>query len=127
MANLSWPLFEGNRTHHLIAEANQQADAARFNAEQAKINLQRDFAKATRELQSLRSQQKLSTEDVNHSEVAARLYYKSYRGGKVNLIDVQSANNRALTAKVSAARISAQILNQIYSLRYISGEGIRGH
>lgn len=122
MLSLSMPLFEANRTSHLVAENRQQAEAARFNERQTQINLQRDFEKAERQLQSLRQQQKLSILDVARSEDAARLYYQSYRGGKINLIDVQSANNRALTAKVNAARINAQMLSQIFNLKAISGE-----
>lgn len=56
------------------------------------------------------------------SEEAAKLYYSSYKAGKNNLIDVQIANNQALQAKVGAARIDAQILNQLILLNALSGE-----
>lgn len=122
MVSLSVPLFEGDRTSHLAAESQRQADAARFSENQTRINLERDYQKALAELESLRAQQKLAVQDVERSETAARLYYQSYRGGKINLTDVQGANNRALTAKVNAARIDAQILNQIFTLNSLSGE-----
>ena len=67
-------------------------------------------------------QRKIAADDVQHSADAARLYYQSYKGGKNTLIDVQSANNRALTSKVNATRIDAQLLNQIYQLRALSGQ-----
>jgi outer membrane protein len=118
--SFSMPLFEGSRTRHLAAEKLKEAEAARFNREQVRINLDRDYEKALEQLQSLKAQQKLAVDDVQRSQDSARLYYQSYKGGKINLIDVQSANNRALTAQVNAARIDAQLLNQLFILRSIS-------
>lgn len=120
---LSLPLFEMDRTRHLAGEKRKEAEAARLNREQTQIDADRDYAKAREQLQALKTQRELSTSDVQHSEEAAALYYKSYKGGKNNLIDVQSANNRALTSKVNAARINAQILAQIFTLRSLSSEG----
>jgi len=119
---VSLPLFEGNRTHHLMAQKKKEAEAARFSEAQLKTNLSRDYNKAIEELENLREQQKLASEDVQHSEEAAKLYYQSYRSGRLNLIDVQSANNRALTSKVNAARINAQILSHLFNLEAITGE-----
>jgi outer membrane protein len=119
---VSMPLFEGDRTRHLAEERRMEADSARYAKEQDRIDLDRDYAKALQQLESLREQQRLSADDVQRSEDAARLYYQSYHGGTVNLIDVQSANNRALQAKVNAARIDAQVLSQIFILKSISGE-----
>ena len=116
------PLFEGNRSRHLSAEKMKESDAARFNRDQTRINLDRDYDKAIQLLQSLRGQQALALEDVQHSQDAARLYYQSYKGGKVNFIDVQSANNRALLSQVNAARIDAQILNELFVLQTLSGD-----
>jgi outer membrane protein len=119
---VSMPLFEGNRSRHLSAEKMKESDAARFNRDQTRINLDRDYDKAVQLLQSLRGQQALALEDVQHSQDAARLYYQSYKGGKVNFIDVQSANNRALLSQVNAARIDAQILNELFVLQTLSGD-----
>jgi len=119
---VSMPLFEGNRSRHLSAEKMKESDAARFNRDQTRINLDRDYDKAIQLLQSLRGQQALALDDVQHSQDAARLYYQSYKGGKVNFIDVQSANNRALLSQVNAARIDAQILNELFVLQTLSGD-----
>jgi outer membrane protein len=119
---VSMPLFEGGRTRHLAEEKRMQADASRFMKEQSRIELDRDYAKGLQQLESLRQQRRLALDDVTRSEEAAKLYYTSYRGGSRNLIDVQSANNRALQAKVNAARIDAQLLNQFFILQSISGE-----
>jgi outer membrane protein TolC len=122
VVSLSMPIFEGDRTRHLAAEQSKQAAAAAFNREQARVSLDRDYATSVDALQSLRAQQKMAELDVERSAETARLYYESYRGGKINLIDVQSANNRALLSKVNAARIDAQALAQVYGLQAISGE-----
>lgn len=124
MVSLSMPLFEGFHAHHLAEEKMREADGAQFRKQQVKINLDRDYIKGIEMLGNLRVQQKLAETDVERSATAARLYYESYKLGRINLIDVQSANNRALTAKVNAARIDAQILSQLYLLRYLSGEAI---
>jgi outer membrane protein TolC len=118
--NFSMPLFEGNHTRHLAAAKQKEAETARYNREQMRIDLDRDYSKALAQLESLKAQQKLAIDDVQHSQDSAKLYYQSYKGGKINLIDVQSANNRALTAQVNAARIDAQMLNQLFILRSIS-------
>jgi outer membrane protein len=119
---VSMPLFEGDRSRHLSAEKMKESDAARFNRDQTRINLERDFDKAIQLLGNLHGQQALALEDVQHSQDAARLYYQSYKGGKVNFIDVQSANNRALLSQVNAARIDAQILNELFILQTLSGD-----
>lgn len=119
---LSMPLFEGDHTRHLSAEKRREADAARFNKDQTRINMDRDYDDAVQLLQSLRAQQKLAQEDVEKSKDAARLYYQSYKGGKINLIDVQSANNRSLVAQVNAAHIDAQIISELFVLQTLSGD-----
>jgi len=123
---LSMPLFDGNRIRHLVAQNLMEAQSARYRKDQLMVDIQRDFAKARELLDSLREQQKLAKQDVLRSEEAARLYYESYKAGSINLIDVQSANVRALLAKVSAARIDAQILNQLFILKALSGREL-GH
>lgn len=122
LISLSMPLFEMGQTRHLAGEARAQADSARLQEAQARTNLDRDFRKARLLVNSLHTQQRLAVDDVAHSEEAARLYYRSYRGGKINLTDVEAANNHALNSKVNSARIGAQILMQIFALQAISGE-----
>jgi outer membrane protein TolC len=84
--------------------------------------MDRDYDKAIQLLLNLRTQQKLAQDDVEKSKDAARLYYQSYKGGKINLIDVQSANNRSLLSQVNAARIDAQIISELFLLQTLSGD-----
>jgi outer membrane protein TolC len=120
--SLTLPLYFGDASHHLGAEARSQAQAAEFRAEQTRLNLLRDYGKAREMLASLREQRKLAAEDVKQSQEEARLYYISYKAGRLNFIDVQNANNQALTASVNASRIDAQTLNQIIILKSLSSE-----
>jgi outer membrane protein TolC len=120
----SMPIFEMNRTRHLAQEKLREANSARYQKEQTRIDLRRDFEKAQEFLSSLRNQQKLAAQDVAKSAESALLYYEQYKGGKVNMIDVQAANHRALLSKVNKARIDAQILNQLDQLRALSGKEI---
>ena len=84
-------------------------------------DLRRDFDRARTLLDDLRERRDLAAQDVAASEEAARLYYQSYQAGRINLIDVQSADLRALHAKVGAAQIAAQMLQQLVTLRALSG------
>jgi outer membrane protein TolC len=118
------PLFEMGRTRHLSWEKLREADSARFQKEQTRIDLARDYDKAREVLTNLLSQQLIAAQDVQKSAEAAHLYFEQYKGGKVNLIDVQSADNRALLSRVNKARIDAQILNQVAQLKALSAKEI---
>jgi outer membrane protein TolC len=119
--SLSLPLFLGDPTPYLAAQQRNLARAARYRENQARIDLQKDFAKAQEMLESFRDQRQLASKDIVESEEEAKLYYTSYKAGKINLIDVQNANLQAFQAKINAARIDAQILNQLILLKLISG------
>lgn len=120
---LTFPLFLGDPSRAQAASQRSQAESAWFRASQTRNNLERDFKKAQDLLTNLKDQQQLAFQDVQESQEQAKLYYAAYKVGKINLIDVQSANNQALQSKVNLARIVAQILNQIVTLKSISGEG----
>ncbi len=124
--SLSFPLFVGDPSPHLSAQNRDEAIAAEHREAQLKENLARDYTKAVERLKSLQGQKELATRDIDQSEEAAKLYYSSYKAGRLNFIDVQNANVQALMAKVNAARIDAQILSQIFLLESISGEGSEG-
>lgn len=100
----------------------REAQANKHRADQLQTNINRDFSKATEILASLYDQKKLAALDVLESQEAAKLYYGSYKAGKNNLIDVQTANYQAFQAKVGAVQIDAQILNQLILLNALSGE-----
>lgn len=119
---LSLPLYLGDPMWHLAESKRRESQAAKHRALQLQTDLNRDYLKSSELLTSLREQQKLASLDVLQSEEAAKLYYSSYQAGRGNLTDVQNANNQALGSKVGAARINAQILNQLITLMALSGE-----
>jgi outer membrane protein TolC len=120
--SLSVPLFLGDPTRELAAQQVRQSESSQYRAHQLRIDMQRDFVKAQELLQSYLDQRELAAKDVVQSQEAARLYYISYKAGKINFIDVQNSNLQALNSRVSAARIDAQILNQIIILKSISSQ-----
>jgi len=124
--SLSWPLFEGGRARHLTDERRREADAARRRAAQLLTDLRRDYDRAGTLAADLRQRRELAAQDVAASQEAARLYYQSYKAGRINLIDVQSADLRALQSKVGAADIAAQLLQQLVTLRALSGGSDHG-
>jgi outer membrane protein TolC len=119
---LSLPLYLGDPTWHLAESKRREAQAAKHRALQLQTDIHRDYLKSSELLASLKEQQKLANLDVLQSEEAAKLYYSSYQAGRGNLTDVQNANNQALSSKVNAARIDAQILNQLITLMALSGD-----
>src|ERR1700693_4977453 len=120
--SLSMPLFEGERTKHLAAEKIKEAESAKNRRAQLWVDIHRDFDKTREIFENLREQQAIAGEDVSQSEKAAKLYFESYKAGKINLTDVKGANLQAFQAKVNAARIDAQILNQLFVLKALSGK-----
>ncbi len=116
------PLFFGDPSRALSAQQRSQAEAADYRAKGAKEDLDRDFSKSQELLTSLQDQRQLAYKDVEESEEEAKLNYVSYKAGKLNYVDVQNANNLALQSKVAATRIDAQILNQIETLKSLSGD-----
>jgi outer membrane protein TolC len=121
---LNVPLWLGDPTWHQASQTLRQAESTRHREEQERINIARDFAKAKELLRSLKMQRELADLDIKKSEEAARLYYVSYKSGSSSLLDVQNANTQALTAKISAARLDAQILTQLITLKALAGEEI---
>lgn len=119
---LSAPLWLGDPTWHQASQTLKEAESTRHREEQQRINIARDFAKAKELLTSLRTLRELAGRDILKSEEAARLYYSSYKSGNSTLLDVQNANTQALQAKVNAARLDAQILTQLITLKALSGE-----
>jgi outer membrane protein TolC len=120
----SLPIFEMNKTLHASREKARLAASTRSQLDQTRVDLRRDYDKALETLESLRRQQELAAQDVQNSAEAARLYYQQYKGGKAQIIDVQTADNRALLSRVNKSRIDAQILNQLDLLRALAGKEI---
>lgn len=112
----SLPLFEARQTASAQAEQRHLAAAARARKDLAAEELARDWDSARVALASLREQLEVDDRSAADAEELARLVYRAYRAGSSNYLEVQSANLRALEAKVQAARTRAQVLIQLAAL-----------
>ena len=96
------------------------ASAAESQKEQRRTDLARDYAKARDLLESLKAQRSVGERNVREAQEVERLTYESYRAGKTNYLDVQSADLRLFEARVAAAQIESQILVQTARLDYLA-------
>jgi outer membrane protein TolC len=112
----SLPLFEGRQIVQAVDEQKRLASAAESRRNLASEELARDWDKARVALSSLRAQLDVDQRSAADAEELAKLVYLSYRTGSSNYLEVQSANLRALEAKVQTARTRAQILIQLATL-----------
>jgi outer membrane protein len=119
---LTMPLFEGSRSTNESFEKQNQMKAFENRREQARTDLLRDWHKASDQLKGLRDKIDIFYKSVNESEERAKLVYSSYRIGRSNFIEVQSANLYALEAKVQSTTNDVQILIQLAYLASISEE-----
>ncbi|PIR14925.1 MAG: hypothetical protein COV48_17210 [Elusimicrobia bacterium CG11_big_fil_rev_8_21_14_0_20_64_6] len=119
----SLPLFEGRRTARAVSERRHAAAAAESRRDLASEEIRRDWGVARDELGSLRAQQAVDARSVAETEELSRLIYLSYKAGRSNYLDVQSANLRELEAKVQAARTRAQVLIRLATLADLAVQG----
>lgn len=121
-ASVSVPVFDGLRIQHRVSGLKQDALSAQFNHDQIRINFDRDYQKNLQTLANLKIQKEINKQDIEAAQKVAKLYYESYKGGQSLLINVQRANLQVLTTQVQGARISANIINQLFQLQYLSGK-----
>lgn len=117
------PLFEGRQTARAVSEQKHLAGAAESRRDLANEELRRDWDVARAALGSLRAQQAVDASSVEETEELARLIYLSYKAGRSNYLEVQSANLRALEAKVQAARTRALVLIRLAALANLAVQG----
>ncbi|MGE0614252.1 MAG: TolC family protein [Bacteriovoracia bacterium] len=120
--SLSWALLDWGRAGSAADQKRAEALGWRFRRDQAQSDLERDWEKAENRLEHLKQQRESAGKNVRLSESLVQLSEQSYRAGRVNLLDVQSANLKWLEAQVQGARIDAQTLMQIYQLEYLAKE-----
>ncbi|MBI5209645.1 MAG: TolC family protein [Elusimicrobia bacterium] len=112
----SMPLFEWGRSADRAKEGEGRAHAASKRQEQAWKDLGRDWNKSSDQLANLKSQQEINKANVAEASELAGLVYDSYQAGRSTFLEVQSANVRALEAKVIAVRTDVQVLMQLAML-----------
>lgn len=121
-ASFSMPLGLGDSNGLLQAQKNKEAESIRYKKEQTLIELNTDYATAITLIARLKEQEKLANQDVVQSEEISRLYFETFKAGKINLIDVQTADNQTLQAKLAHARIEAQLMMHYIITKTLSGK-----
>lgn len=112
MATLSFPLFEFSKTRKEAAEKFNLSLSAEKKKELATVELRRDYDKARDLLRGYEAQREIMKKSVEESAELAKLIYSSYRSGRANFLEVQSANLKVLETRVQYARNDVQILIQ---------------
>lgn len=88
---------------------------------QLEKDMRRDRDKAADQLSGLIAQQEINRQYVMQAEELARLVYSSYIAGRSTFLEVQTANTRALEAKIQSLRTDIQVLMQLAVLENLSG------
>lgn len=121
--NLSWSLYEFGRVVNQTKEQERTADFNEEQARQAGADLQLAWRKAQDQLAQARGLLDLDRQAVAETTELARLVYQAYRAGRSNYLEVQSANTRALAAKVQALHTKVQLLVQLATLESLAETG----
>jgi len=80
----------------------------------------RDWQKSKDQLSGLKVQKGIQQESILEMDEIAKMVYDSYKAGRTNYLEVQSANFRALETKVQAVVTDIKILMQCALLDYLS-------
>lgn len=118
----SMPLFTGTRLGQDLKEQRHHAAALEAQREQARVDVERDWRKASARLAALRAQADLNRQSVAEAKEAAGLVYDSYRGGQARFIEVEAANLHTLETQVQEARTKAEMLIQLAVMQSLSKE-----
>lgn len=120
--NATMPLFDFGS---LLSESDSQqrhSEAYLADLDQARLDLNRDWAKARDQLDSIAVLKGLDDQAVSETDELANLTYGAYRAGTLRFLEVQTANFRALGAKTQAAGNEIQELMQLSILSSLSGK-----
>src|SRR5262249_4610663 len=114
--SMSMPLFEYGQTESNARAQRKFADASEAQKDEALDELERDWHKAGDQYRGYRDQEEIQKNAVSEWDEIAKLRYSSYRDGGSTILDVETANNSALLAKIALASTRAQALMQLATL-----------
>lgn len=100
-----------------------QANAALEQMRQTEIDLAQDLGETKDNIAILTKARETSAIRVKDAVETAKLVFDEYLAGHVIFLEVQRANNRALEAKVDAARTDAQLLGQLARMESLITDG----
>lgn len=121
-ALLTWSIFESGRVSDEVREKQALAQAANFRKEQAESDMVRDWKKTRDQLAVLGMQRRVHADAVVESEKISKLVYSSYRSGRSNYLEVQSASLRLLEAKIQSTKAEVQTLILLANLSSLVGK-----
>jgi outer membrane protein TolC len=123
--NGSLSLFEFGRIKNQVTEQDKLALSGDWQLQSNLLSVQVSWQKARDQMAELRSEEVLDLQAVKETGELAHLVYEAYRAGRSNYLEVQSANYRALGAKIQAARTHVQMLIQLALLDSLSENEVK--
>jgi multidrug efflux system outer membrane protein len=114
--SMTVPLFDYGQVNSNARAQRKLADASEAQKDEALDELERDWHKAGDEYRGYRDQEEIEKQSIEEWNEIARLRYASYRDGGSTILDVETANNDALLAKIVLATTRAQALMQLATL-----------
>ncbi len=112
-ASLSWTLWQKGHTNAQVREQKARARAGENFQVQIEMDLGLAWDMARDRVAQLTDVQKLNQQIEADARELVRLVYAAYRAGRVNYLEVQSANLRVLQAGTQTAVTEAQLLIQL--------------
>jgi outer membrane protein TolC len=109
-AAFNWPLDVFGQVGDQSGEARAVAAGLTQRAAQVRADLKRDWQKSDDRLKSLLDQKNLDETAARDAESLSQLVYSAYKNGSSSLLEVQTAQLKALEAKVRQTQTDAQFL-----------------
>lgn len=109
----SLPLYEFGRISNQAAEQARLAQSTEWQQKQTLQNLKATWEKNRNQWQELKREAELDVQSVKENSELAQLTYQAYTVGKSSFLELETANYRALGARIQSARTQVQMLIQL--------------
>jgi outer membrane protein TolC len=116
----TWPLFAFGQVDKQVKEQENLGLAADARAVALTTDLRRDWLKSHDRLKALRDKKLLEEQSVTQTENLYKLIYNAYQNGSSSLLEVQTAELKALESKVRLASTETQMLIELAVLSSLS-------
>jgi outer membrane protein TolC len=118
--NASWTLWAFGRVVNQVAEQEGTARATERQAQQVKDDLEVAWQKAHDQLRQQRGDLELDAQAVKETADLARLIFQTYQVGRASHLEVETANYRALGAKIQQVFAQVQSLIELATLESLA-------
>ena len=113
---LNLPILDWGMISKETRSQRYQAYSAEEQKKQTAIDLSRDTSRIKERIMTLKELRGANVKAVRDAVEVARLTYDSFQAGRVIFLDVQRANEKALSVKVASAQTDAELALQISRL-----------